>query len=172
MRPARGLPSAAVALSKEAVLAQIDDVLGSLGRARRASPYDALSGGLSADEMQGGYKDTAAVIAGSTLEEHLDKLAAKLGVAVAKPGGSPVKADTLNAELTKTVASNALCRNRSTAWLDLRNKAASELSAKESCSSGSEAELLCRLCFSPALPSPRVRTNAFWPGSVSRERYA
>ncbi len=78
-----------------------------------------------ADELQWkGYKDAAAVIAGSVLEEHLRKLAAKSGVAVAKPDGSPKKADTLNNELATATSYNKLQQKSVTAWLDLRNKAA------------------------------------------------
>jgi hypothetical protein len=58
-----------------------------------------------ADELQrSGYKDAAAVIAGSTLEEHLRKLAEKNGVAIEQPDGAPKKADTLNADLAGAAA--------------------------------------------------------------------
>jgi hypothetical protein len=54
-----------------------------------------------ADELQKkGYKDPAAVIAGSVLEEHLRKLAERHGVSVAVTG-RPKKADTVNADLAK-----------------------------------------------------------------------
>jgi hypothetical protein len=79
---------------------------------------------MAAELQHNGFKDAAAVIAGSTLEEHLRKLAAKHGVAVTKPNGTPVKADTLNAELIKAETYNALVQKQVTAWLDLRNKAA------------------------------------------------
>lgn len=71
-----------------------------------------------------GYKDAAAVIAGSVLEEHLRKLAARTGIEAEKLDGSPKKADTLNAELAKADAYNKLVQKSVTAWLDLRNKAA------------------------------------------------
>jgi hypothetical protein len=78
-----------------------------------------------ADELlQNGYKDPAAVITGSVLEEHLRKLASKHGVDAEKADGSPKKADTLNAELCKAGAYNKLEQKNVTAWLDLRNKAA------------------------------------------------
>jgi hypothetical protein len=58
-----------------------------------------------AEELVGkGYKDAAAVITGSVLEEHLRKLAGKHGGSTQHPDGRFVKADT--------------------AWLALRNKAA------------------------------------------------
>jgi hypothetical protein len=78
-----------------------------------------------ADELQtSGYKDAAAVIAGSVLEDHLRKLAMKGGLDVEKGDGSPKKADALNAELTAAGAYNGLEQKSVTAWLDLRNKAA------------------------------------------------
>jgi hypothetical protein len=54
------------------------------------------------------YKDAAAVIAGSTLEEHLRKLAQKNGVAIEKADGAPKKADALNADLAGAGAYNKL----------------------------------------------------------------
>jgi len=80
--------------------------------------------GMARELQRSGYKDAAAVIAGSVLEEHLRKLATKRGLPTAKPDGKPVKADTLNAELLKADAYNALAQKQVTAWLDLRNKAA------------------------------------------------
>lgn len=78
-----------------------------------------------AEELVGkGYKDAAAVITGSVLEEHLRKLAGKRGGSTQHPDGRFVKADTLNAELVKTGAYNKLTQKQVTAWLDLRNKAA------------------------------------------------
>ena len=70
------------------------------------------------------YKDPAAVIAGSVLEEHLRKLCDKNGIDVKKPDGSPKKADTLNAELAGASTYSKLDQKNVTAWLDLRNKAA------------------------------------------------
>jgi hypothetical protein len=70
------------------------------------------------------YKDPAAVIVGSVLEEHLRKLCQKKGLEILKPDGSPKKADTLNAELTSANVYSKLELKNVTAWLDLRNKAA------------------------------------------------
>jgi hypothetical protein len=69
------------------------------------------------------YKDPAAVIIGSVLEEHLRKLCAKQGIPTVS-GTSPKKADTLNAELTAANVYSKLDQKNVTAWLDLRNKAA------------------------------------------------
>ncbi len=69
-----------------------------------------------------GYKDPAAVIAGSTLEEHLRGLCVKNGIPV-DHAGKAKKADMLNAELS-AAAYSKLDQKSVTAWLDLRNKAA------------------------------------------------
>ena len=70
-----------------------------------------------------GYKDPAAVIAGSVLEEHLRKLCIRNGIAV-ETTGKPKKADTLNSELAAKTVYSKLDQKSVTAWLDLRNKAA------------------------------------------------
>jgi len=77
-----------------------------------------------ADELHGkGYKDPAAVIAGSVLEEHLRKLAAANAVPVERADGKPRNADGINSDLAKVVYGK-LDQKSVTAWLDLRNKAA------------------------------------------------
>lgn len=70
-----------------------------------------------------GYKDAAAVIAGSVLEEHLRKLALAHGVSI-RAGASHKKADTINADLMKAGVYNKLELKQVTAWLGLRNDAA------------------------------------------------
>ena len=73
------------------------------------------------------YKDAAAVVAGSVLEEHLRQLcaAASLPVEDSSQGRSlPRKADSLNADLAKAGKYSKLDQKTVTAWLDLRNKAA------------------------------------------------
>jgi hypothetical protein len=75
--------------------------------------------------LREGYKDPAAVIIGSTLEEHLRTLCKNRGIA--REQGSPPKprrADGLNSDLAKATAYNLLDQKQVTAWLDLRNKAA------------------------------------------------
>ena len=74
-----------------------------------------------------GYKDPAAVMAGSVLEEHLRQLCQKhdISTEITRQGRpQPKKADTLNADLTKKQVYNRLDQKQVTAWLDLRNKAA------------------------------------------------
>ena len=73
------------------------------------------------------YKDAAAVMIGSVLEEHLRQLCTKNGIATTtnKTGKEiPKRADLLNAELTKADVYNKLDQKNITALLDLRNKAA------------------------------------------------
>jgi hypothetical protein len=70
-----------------------------------------------------GYKDPAAVIIGSTLEEHLRQLCAKNGLP-STAGGKPKKADQLNSDLANAAAYSKLDQKSITSWLDLRNKAA------------------------------------------------
>jgi hypothetical protein len=73
------------------------------------------------------YKDPAAVLVGSVLEEHLRQLCAAVGVPIEDlSSGRPVarKADTLNAELARAGKYSKLDQKLVTAWLDLRNKAA------------------------------------------------
>jgi len=74
-----------------------------------------------------GYKDPAAVIIGSVLEEHLRQLCIKNEIAFEDIRNEKMvnkKADTLNGELANKQVYNKLDQKSITAWLDLRNKAA------------------------------------------------
>lgn len=77
--------------------------------------------------LQEGYKDAAAVIAGTSLESHLRQLSNKHGVSLdhTAPDGSTKhkKAEQLNQDLGKSVYS-LFDQKQITAWLDLRNNAA------------------------------------------------
>lgn len=70
-----------------------------------------------------GYKDAGAVVAGSTLEGHLRKIASKNGIPVATEGRTK-NAGKLNAEIAKVGGYTNLDAKNVTAWLDLRNRAA------------------------------------------------
>jgi len=77
--------------------------------------------------LEEGYKDPAAVITGSTLEEHLRKLCIKNGINIEIMSSGklrPKKADAINSELAKQKVYSKLEQKSVTAWLDLRNKAA------------------------------------------------
>ena len=73
------------------------------------------------------YKDPAAVMIGSVLEEHLRQLCLtnSIDIEYEKDGKLiPLKADRLNSELAKAGIYNKLDQKNVTAQLDLRNKAA------------------------------------------------
>jgi len=74
------------------------------------------------------YKDPAAVIIGSALEEHLRQLATKgrIDTTFTNNKGDVIakKADVLNADLCAANLYSKLDQKSITAWLDLRNKAA------------------------------------------------
>ena len=78
--------------------------------------------------LEEGYKDPAAVLAGSTLENNLRKLCLKNSIEVdfinSKNKTVPIKADTINADLVKGNVYNRTYQKQITAWLDLRNNAA------------------------------------------------
>lgn len=73
------------------------------------------------------YKDPAAVMIGSVLEENLRQLCHSAGIETEteKEGVLiPKKADRLNSDLAKAEVYTKLDQKSVTAWLDLRNKAA------------------------------------------------
>ncbi len=73
------------------------------------------------------YKDPAAVLIGSVLEEHLRQLCQKnsIDITITKGGREvAVKANQLNQNLPKAGQYNKLEMKNVTAWLDLRNNAA------------------------------------------------
>ncbi|HTA27689.1 MAG TPA: hypothetical protein VK809_07870 [Bacteroidia bacterium] len=82
---------------------------------------------MSQHLLDTGYKDPAAVMIGSVLEEHLRQLCLKNEIEITFQSGEdikPKKAETLNQELAKKAIYNLLEQKSVTAWLDLRNKAA------------------------------------------------
>lgn len=82
---------------------------------------------MSQHLLETGYKDPAAVMIGSVLEEHLRQLCIKNNIELTFQSGEDFKqkkADVLNADLTKKTVYNSLEQKSVTAWLDLRNKAA------------------------------------------------
>ena len=77
--------------------------------------------------LASGYKDAAAVMAGSVLEEHLRLLCGYAGISVIEVRDGrdvALKADRLNADLAKADVYSKLDQKLITAWLDLRNNAA------------------------------------------------
>lgn len=77
--------------------------------------------------LETGYKDPAAVMIGSVLEEHLRQLCLKNSIETEEEKDGkfvPRKADRLNADLVKAKVYSKLDQKQITAWLDLRNNAA------------------------------------------------
>jgi hypothetical protein len=82
---------------------------------------------MSEHLLEMNYKDPAAVLIGSVLEEHLRQLCQKnsIDTHLEKNGKIiPKKADLINADLSKAQVYNILDQKAVTSWLDLRNKAA------------------------------------------------
>lgn len=82
---------------------------------------------MSEHFLDTGYKDPAAVMVGSVLEEHLRQLCIKNSIPIEEDkDGRPVprKSDRLNAELAKAEVYTKLDQKLITAWLELRNNAA------------------------------------------------
>ena len=76
-----------------------------------------------------GYKDPAAVIIGSVLEENLRQLTLKSELPIIQSDKisnkqTPIKAESLNVELSKNSVYNLTYQKSITAYLDLRNNAA------------------------------------------------
>jgi len=74
--------------------------------------------------LKEGYKDAAAVIVGSVLEDTLRKLCDSNGITTTNSKGNPLTIDPLNSELAKAVVYNKLVQKQITSWADLRNNAA------------------------------------------------
>ncbi len=77
--------------------------------------------------LETGYKDPAAVMAGSVLEEHLRQLCIKTGIDIERKYGDkliPIKADKLNADLAKENVYSKLNQKLVIGWLGIRNHAA------------------------------------------------
>lgn len=70
------------------------------------------------------YKDAAAVIIGSVLEDSLRKLATANGINILTPNDKYLTLEPLNIELAKNNVYDKLIQKQITSWGDLRNKAA------------------------------------------------
>ena len=74
--------------------------------------------------LDSSFKDPAAVLAGSVLEQHLRVLCGNRSIPVSKPSGRPEPASTLNQELAKAQTYGKSEQKSVTAWLGIRNDAA------------------------------------------------
>jgi uncharacterized protein (DUF2164 family) len=71
-----------------------------------------------------GYKDAAAVIIGSVLEDGLRKLCERASLPTINESGKPLTIDPLNAQLAKAEVYTKLDQKQITSWAHIRNKAA------------------------------------------------
>lgn len=71
-----------------------------------------------------GYKDAAAVIIGSVLEDGLRKLSERAGLSLLADSGKPLTIDPLNNQLAKADIYTKLVQKQITSWAHIRNKAA------------------------------------------------
>ena len=78
---------------------------------------------MSEHLLEQGYKDPAAVVVGSVLENHLRAICQSRGLS-AVINEKPKKADLINNELAAAGVYSKLDQKNVTAWLALRNKAA------------------------------------------------
>lgn len=74
--------------------------------------------------LQEGYKDAAAVIVGSVLEDGLRKIAEANGISLTQASGKPMTIEPLNVELAKQGVYSKLVQKQITSWAHIRNKAA------------------------------------------------
>jgi hypothetical protein len=71
-----------------------------------------------------GYKDAAAVIIGSVLEDSLRKLCERISLPVTSDSGKPLTIEPLNTQLAKADVYSKLVQKQVTTWAHVRNKAA------------------------------------------------
>jgi len=97
-----------------------------IGSIRKVLQADIFSDFLEMSEylLNEGYKDAAAVIIGSVLENTLRKLAEENGIVTIKSNGKPLTLEPLNMELSKLDVYDKLTQKQITSWGHLRNKAA------------------------------------------------
>jgi hypothetical protein len=74
--------------------------------------------------LKEGYKDAAAVIIGSVLEDTLRKMSITNGLPTTNDKGKLLTIEPLNVELAKKEVYNQLIKKQITSWADLRNNAA------------------------------------------------
>jgi hypothetical protein len=123
-------PSVAACLAGVARATRVDVAAGflqSIGELIHAELFgDFLE--MAQHQLDQGYKDPAAIIAGSALEEQLRQMCKKAGIDAGYQSSDgemlSKKASVLNADLAKAEAHSKLDEQSVTAWLALRNKAA------------------------------------------------
>lgn len=79
---------------------------------------------MASELNEKGYKDGAAVIAGSVLEAHIRQLCHRQAIDTELANGAPKKADVMNADLARAEVYSKNQQKQITAWLGIRNSAA------------------------------------------------
>ena len=74
--------------------------------------------------LQESYKDAAAVIIGTVLEDKLRGLTLAAGLPIRSDSGKPMTIEPLNIQLTKNDVYSTLVQKQVTTWAHIRNKAA------------------------------------------------
>jgi len=99
---------------------------GLLNDVRRLLQADIFADFLQMAEylLQEGYKDPAAVVIGSVLEDALRKLAQAHGIATSSSSGKILTLEPLNQELGRAGIYDRLVQKQVTSWGELRNRAA------------------------------------------------
>lgn len=99
---------------------------GLINKIRSIIQADIFSDFLSMGEhlLKEGYKDAAAVIIGSVLEDALRKMAIENGIEIHSDKGKLLTMEPLNVSLEKAEIYNQLVKKQITSWSDLRNNAA------------------------------------------------
>jgi hypothetical protein len=85
---------------------------------------------MAEDLLRNGYIGPAAVIAGSVLEEHVRKLAGKVGLPLSDDRGRAMGADQLAIGLRKSGTITEVQRKSLVAWYAIRNEAAHNVEPK------------------------------------------
>jgi hypothetical protein len=74
--------------------------------------------------LQEGYKDAAAVIIGTVLEDHLRQLSIAHALPLSNDSGKRMTMEPLNAQLARAEVYSKLAQKQITTWAHVRNKAA------------------------------------------------
>ena len=107
-----------------AIKHEIDNDL--LGDFRALVQADVFADFLEMGEylLQEGYKDAAAVIIGTVLEDHLRQMTKVRNLPLVNEAGKKLTMDPLNTQLAKFEAYSKLVQKQITTWAHVRNKAA------------------------------------------------
>jgi len=103
-----------------------DMSFGLIGNVRQVLQAELFTDFLEMGEylLREGYKDAAAVIIGTVLEDSVRKLCVGNSIPTSNVEGRPYALDRLNAELAKADVYSKLVQKQITTWAHIRNKAA------------------------------------------------